>query len=66
MSIQRSRIVKYTFGTYDDGEPYERHELIRPLSENAIKEIFQYQAADINFNQLIADVRKVEKAHGII
>jgi len=65
MSIERTHTVRYTTGCYDNGEVYERHELIRPLSESAIKELFQYQETDINFNQLIADVRKVEKAHGI-
>ena len=37
-----------------------------PLTETEVAKLFDYHPMDINFKKLMADVRLIEKAHGIV
>jgi chemotaxis protein histidine kinase CheA len=51
----------------DTWAPYvnQSNTQLHPLTENQIATLFNYHPADLNFPRLVADVRVVERAHGI-
>ena len=69
--MTRTRTIRYTYGVYDDGEPYEHHELIRPLSVEEVHKLADIHLQTRNHDGALVVLgledfaQAIEKAHGI-